>query len=101
MRAGNNNRAVLHRMWHRDDMGVMLRMDKYGRLRLPGRIRKALRITGSTAFIAEISVNRIELTPVANTDGAVLEKRRGLWVVCGGRRKFNAAEAVSIVRGER
>jgi hypothetical protein len=45
--------------------------------------------------------NKVELTLVAPERSAVLKKRRGLLVVSTGGRKFDAAEAVDAMRGER
>jgi bifunctional DNA-binding transcriptional regulator/antitoxin component of YhaV-PrlF toxin-antitoxin module len=79
-------------------MENIITMDQVGRLVLPGRIRKALQVSSPAAFRAEVMGNKVELTLVAPESGAVVKKRRGLLVVSTGRKKFNAADAVRIVR---
>jgi bifunctional DNA-binding transcriptional regulator/antitoxin component of YhaV-PrlF toxin-antitoxin module len=79
-------------------MESIITMDQVGRLVLPGRIRKALHVTSPAAFKAEVMGNKVELTLIAPESGAVVKKRRGLLVVSTGGKKFNAAEAVRIVR---
>ena len=76
-------------------------MDKFGRMILPGRVRKALQISPPAAFRAEVMGNKVELTPIIPNDGVVLKKRGGLLVVSTGGKKFNAAEALRIVREDR
>jgi bifunctional DNA-binding transcriptional regulator/antitoxin component of YhaV-PrlF toxin-antitoxin module len=80
------------------NMENIVTMDQVGRLVLPGRIRKALQVSSPAAFKAEVMGNKVELTLIAPESGAVLKKRRGLLVVSAGGKKFNAAEAVRIVR---
>ena len=82
-------------------MEEIVTMDKFGRLVLPGQIRKALHIRQPTAFKAEVVGNRVELTPLAGKSGAVIKKRKGLLVVSTGGQKFNAAEAVQLMRDEK
>jgi bifunctional DNA-binding transcriptional regulator/antitoxin component of YhaV-PrlF toxin-antitoxin module len=82
-------------------MEAVITMDKFGRMVLPGPMRKALQISRSAEFKAEVMGNKVELTLVAPDGSAVLKKRRGLLVVSTGRRKFDAAEAVDAMRGER
>ena len=82
-------------------MEDIVTMDKFGRLVLPGHIRKALHIQQPAAFKAEVVGNRVELTPLQMKSGAVFKKRKGLLVVSTGGRKFDAAEAVRAVRDER
>lgn len=82
-------------------MEAIVTMDRFGRLVLPGPIRKALQVSQPAAFKAEVMGNKVELTLVAPESGAVLKKRRGLLVVSTGGRKFDAAEAVRAIRGER
>ena len=82
-------------------MESIITMDQVGRLGLPGRIRKALQVSSPAAFKAEVMGNKVELTLIAPESGLVVKKRRGLLVVCTGGKKFNAAEAVRIVREER
>jgi len=79
-------------------MDSIITMDQVGRLVLPGRIRKALQVSASAAFKAEVMGNRVELTLIPPESGAVVKKRRGLLVVSTGGRKFNATDAVRIVR---
>jgi bifunctional DNA-binding transcriptional regulator/antitoxin component of YhaV-PrlF toxin-antitoxin module len=79
-------------------MESIITMDQVGRLVLPGRIRKALQVSSPAAFKAEVMGNKVELTLIAPESGTVLKKRRGLLVVSTGGKKFNAAEAVRIVR---
>jgi len=79
----------------------MITMDRFGRLVLPGRIRKALQISQPAAFKAEVMGNKVELTLVSPEGGTLLKKRRGLLVISTGGRKFNAAEAISVMREER
>ena len=76
-------------------------IDKFGRVVLPGAIRKALQLTGPAAFKAEVMGNRVELTLLPASSKAVIKKRKGLLVVSTGRRKFDAAEAVRAIRDER
>jgi bifunctional DNA-binding transcriptional regulator/antitoxin component of YhaV-PrlF toxin-antitoxin module len=82
-------------------MKTVVTMDRFGRLVLPGRIRKALQVSRPAAFQAEVMGNKVELTLVASEGGTILKRRRGLLVIATGGRKFNAADAVSIVRDER
>jgi bifunctional DNA-binding transcriptional regulator/antitoxin component of YhaV-PrlF toxin-antitoxin module len=79
-------------------MQDVITMDQFGRLVLPGRIRKALQVSSPAAFKAEVMGNKVELTLIAPESGAVLKKRRGLLVVSTGRKPFNAGEAVRVVR---
>jgi bifunctional DNA-binding transcriptional regulator/antitoxin component of YhaV-PrlF toxin-antitoxin module len=83
------------------EMEAVITMDKFGRMVLPGSMRKALQITRPAAFKAEVMGNKVELTLVAPERSAVLKKRRGLLVVATGGRKFNAAEAVRTMREDR
>jgi len=82
-------------------MQTVVTMDKFGRMVLPGPMRKALHISRPAAFKAEVMGNKVEFTLVAPDRTAIMKKRRGLLVVstCGG--KFNAAEAVDAMRQER
>jgi bifunctional DNA-binding transcriptional regulator/antitoxin component of YhaV-PrlF toxin-antitoxin module len=82
-------------------MNHIVTMDRFGRLVLPNGIRKALQISSPAAFKAEVMGNKVELTVVPTQGGKVIKKRRGLLVVSTGGRKFNAADAVAIVRDER
>jgi bifunctional DNA-binding transcriptional regulator/antitoxin component of YhaV-PrlF toxin-antitoxin module len=82
-------------------METVITMDKFGRMVLPGPMRKALQISRPAEFKAEVMGNKVELTLVAPERSAVLRKRRGLLVVSTGGRKFNAAEAVDAMREER
>lgn len=82
-------------------MENIVTMDKFGRLVLPGPIRKALHIRQPTAFKAEVVGNRVELTPLTDRSGAVMKKRKGLIVVSTGAEKFNAAEVLQLMRSER
>lgn len=82
-------------------MQTIVTMDQFGRLVLPGRIRKALQVSPPAAFKAEVVGNKVELTPLPASSGKVLKKRRGLLVFSSGGRKFSAAEAVRAVREER
>ncbi|MGA2751939.1 MAG: hypothetical protein ABSG59_24515 [Verrucomicrobiota bacterium] len=76
-------------------------MDQFGRLVLPGRIRKALQVSPPAAFKAEVMGNKVELTPIMPESVAAIKKRKGLLVVSTGGKKFNAAEVLRIVREER
>jgi bifunctional DNA-binding transcriptional regulator/antitoxin component of YhaV-PrlF toxin-antitoxin module len=82
-------------------MEAVITIDKFGRMVLPGPMRKALQISRPATFKAEVMGNKLELTLVEPERSAVLKKRRGLLVVSTGRRKFNAAEAVSAMREDR
>ena len=82
-------------------MESLITMDKFGRLVLPGRIRKALQISQPAAFKAEVMGNKVELTLVAPEAGAVVKKRRGLLVISTGGDKFDAVDAIRVVREER
>ena len=82
-------------------MQAVIAMDKFGRMILPGPMRKALQVSRPAAFRAEVMGNKVELTLVAPERAAVLKKRHGLLVVATGGRKFNAAEAVNALREER
>lgn len=82
-------------------MKSVITMDRFGRLVIPGRIRKALQVSPPTRFQAEVVGKKVELTLVASGSRAVVKKKRGLLVVFTGRGKFNAAAAVSAVREER
>lgn len=44
-------------------MEIVATMDKYGRLVLPGPIRKALQISEAAAFKAEVVGNKVEFAP--------------------------------------
>jgi bifunctional DNA-binding transcriptional regulator/antitoxin component of YhaV-PrlF toxin-antitoxin module len=82
-------------------MQNIITMDRFGRLVLPGRIRKALQVSSPAAFKAEVMGNKVELTVITPESGRVVKKRRGLLVISTGGKKFNAAEAVRVVREER
>jgi bifunctional DNA-binding transcriptional regulator/antitoxin component of YhaV-PrlF toxin-antitoxin module len=79
-------------------METAIAMDKFGRMVLPGPIRKALQITRPCTFKAEVMGNKVELTLERS---AVVKKRRGLLVVSTGSRKFHAADAVRAMREDR
>jgi len=93
--------ANWHGKWQIPGVKTLVTMDRFGRLVLPGQIRRALQVSEPAAFQAEVMGNKVELTLVAPESGAVLKKRRGLLVVSTGGRKFDAAAAVSTVREER
>ena len=57
-------------------MEAVITMDKFGRMVLPGPMRKALQISRPAAFKAEVMGNKVELTLVAPERSAVLKKRR-------------------------
>ena len=76
-------------------------MDRFGRMVLPGPLRKALHITAPAAFRAEVMGNKIELTPIDVESRAKLKKKRGLLVASVGGPKFNAADAVNAMRQDR
>jgi bifunctional DNA-binding transcriptional regulator/antitoxin component of YhaV-PrlF toxin-antitoxin module len=82
-------------------MDNIVTMGQVGRLVLPSRIRKALQVSSPAAFKVEVMGNKVELTLIAPESGAIVKKRWGLLVVSTGGKKFNAAEAVRIVREER
>jgi len=73
-------------------------MDKFGRLVLPGQVRKALQISQPVAFTAEVMGNKVELALIPTAGRAMLKTKLGLIVVTTGGRKFNAAEAVRVAR---
>ena len=81
-------------------MEEIITMDKFGRLVLPGHIRKALHIRQPAALKVEVVGNRVELT-VPVKSGAIIKKRKGLLVVSTGGEKVDAAEAVRAMRDER
>lgn len=82
-------------------MENVVTMDKFGRLVLPGYIRKALRLKPPAVFKAEVVGNTIELTVLPAQGGAVIKKRKGLLVLSTGAEKFDASEAVRALRDER
>ena len=82
-------------------MENIITMDRFGRLVLPGRIRRALQVSSPAAFKAEVMGNKVELTVITPESGRVVKKRRGLLVISTGGKTFNAAEAVRVVREER
>ena len=82
-------------------MKDIITMDKFGRLVLPGSIRKALHLRQPAAFRAEVVGNHVELTPVPVKSGAVFKKRKGLLVVSTGGKRFDAVEAIRAMRDER
>jgi bifunctional DNA-binding transcriptional regulator/antitoxin component of YhaV-PrlF toxin-antitoxin module len=88
-------------MVYHEYMETIITMDRFGRLVLPGRIRKALHASQTAAFKAEVMGNKVELTLMTQENETVLKKRRGLLVISTGGRKFNAADAVNLVREER
>ncbi len=76
-------------------------IDKSGRVVLPAPIRNALQLKGPGAFKAEVMGNKVELTLLPAEKGTEIRKRKGLLVVKTGGRKFDAAEAVRVIRDER
>jgi len=82
-------------------MENIITMDRFGRLVIPGRMRKALQVSAPAAFKAEVMGNKVELTVIAPESGRVVKKRRGLLVVSTGAGKFDAAEAIRVMREER
>jgi bifunctional DNA-binding transcriptional regulator/antitoxin component of YhaV-PrlF toxin-antitoxin module len=95
---------VCHLAWQMAsllEMEAVITMDKFGRIVLPGPMRKALQLSRAAAFKAEVMGNKVELTLVGPERSAVLKRRRGLLVVSTGGPKFNAAEAVSAMRQDR
>jgi bifunctional DNA-binding transcriptional regulator/antitoxin component of YhaV-PrlF toxin-antitoxin module len=81
-------------------METLVTMDKFGRLVLPGSVRKALQISQPAAFKAEVMGNKVELTLVTPEDSTVIKKRRGFLIVSTGRKKFNAIDALRVIRDE-
>jgi bifunctional DNA-binding transcriptional regulator/antitoxin component of YhaV-PrlF toxin-antitoxin module len=75
-------------------MDDVITMDRFGRLVLPGPVRRALGLTKPTAFRAEVIGNKVELTVISTRGGPRLKKRKGLLVVSTGGRSFNAGEVV-------
>jgi AbrB family looped-hinge helix DNA binding protein len=76
-------------------------IDRFGRVVLPAAIRKALQLKGTGAFKAEVVGNKVELTLLPAANRAVIKKRKGLLVVVTGGRKFDAADALRVIRDER
>jgi bifunctional DNA-binding transcriptional regulator/antitoxin component of YhaV-PrlF toxin-antitoxin module len=76
-------------------------IDKFGRVVLPAPIRNALQLKGPGAFKAAVMGNKVELTLLPASKNAEIKKRKGLLVVKTGGRKFDAAEAVRVIRDER
>ncbi len=82
-------------------MTEIITLDRFGRLVLPQKIRKALDVSAPAAFRAEVIGNKVELTLVPASRGTVIKRRKGLLVVSTGGKKFDAAEAVKVLREER
>ena len=82
-------------------MEQIITMDRFGRLVLPDRVRKALHVKAPAAFKVEVAGNKVELTVVPETNGTVVKKRRGLLVIQSRGKKFSAPDAIRIVREER
>jgi bifunctional DNA-binding transcriptional regulator/antitoxin component of YhaV-PrlF toxin-antitoxin module len=76
-------------------------IDRFGRVVLPRPVRNALQLKGPGAFKVEVMGNKVELTLLPASEKAVIKKRKGLLVVATGGRKFDAAEAVRLIRDER
>ena len=55
-------------------MQAVITMDKFGRMVLPGPMRKALQISRPAAFKAEVMGNKVELTLVAPDRTAIIEE---------------------------
>ncbi len=81
-------------------MDTIVKMDRFGRLVLPEGIRQALQVAPPADFKAAVTGTTLELTLVPSKRRTVLKRKRGLQVASTGGRKFNAAEAVSLVREE-
>ena len=81
-------------------MENIIAVDRFGRLVIPGHLRKALHVSSPAAFKAAAMGNKVELTVIAPEGGRVVKKRRGLLLISAGGKKFNAAEAVRVVREE-
>ena len=62
---------------------------------------EAAAITLACQLKAEVMGNKVELTGITPESGRVVKKRRGLLVISTGGKKFNATEAVRVVREER
>jgi bifunctional DNA-binding transcriptional regulator/antitoxin component of YhaV-PrlF toxin-antitoxin module len=82
-------------------METIITMDRFGRLVIPGRMRKALQVSSPAAFKAEVMGNKVELTVITPESGRIVKERRGLLVISTGGKKFNAADAVRVVREAR
>jgi bifunctional DNA-binding transcriptional regulator/antitoxin component of YhaV-PrlF toxin-antitoxin module len=82
-------------------MKPVIKMNEHGELVFPKSIREALRISGTAKFKASVRGNNIELTLMPDREGPVIKMRRGLYVVSTKSKKFNAANAINIVRQRR
>jgi bifunctional DNA-binding transcriptional regulator/antitoxin component of YhaV-PrlF toxin-antitoxin module len=82
-------------------MHAVVSMDKTGRIVIPGPMRKALNISRSVEFKAELIGNKVELTVIGPQRRALLKRRRGLLTVSTGGRKFDAVAAIDAMREER
>jgi len=78
----------------------IVNMDRFGRLVLPGQIRRALQVSNGAKFRAEAMGNKVELILLSPTRKRTLRRKRGLLLVSSQGEKFDAVEALATVRTE-
>jgi len=79
-------------------MSYTIQIDASGRLVLPKAVRERLNLTGGANLRAEVVAGRIELTPVAGSQEAVLARKGGVTVLKRTGAKVDAAAAVTTER---
>jgi AbrB family looped-hinge helix DNA binding protein len=72
-------------------------LDSTGRIVLPSDVRKRLRLETGARFSVEVVAERIELTPEAPADPAVVRKSGRLVLAAAGE----ALDAAAAIRAER
>jgi AbrB family looped-hinge helix DNA binding protein len=79
-------------------MSYTIQIDASGRLVLPKAMRERLNLAGGANLRAEVVAGRIELTPVAGAQEAVLARKAGITVLKRAGAKVDAAAAVTAER---
>lgn len=79
-------------------MSYTIQIDASGRLVLPKAVRERLHLTGGASLRADVVAGRIELTPIAGEQEAVLTRKGGITVLKGTGSPADAAAAVAAER---
>jgi AbrB family looped-hinge helix DNA binding protein len=79
------------------DATTITTLDSTGRVVLPAEVRKQLRLATGARFTVDVVADRIELTPEAPPESAVVRKAGRLVLAASGE----ALDAAAAIRDER